>query len=71
MPACAAIPMTRRQLSCVPAMASRKYGAARRRTSDESSAYASAMRFRKRARMMHPARQIFAMSPLWMSQPYC
>ncbi len=28
------------------------------------------MRFRKRARMMQPPRQIFASSPIWRSQSY-
>jgi len=62
---------TRRQESWVPATAAVKYGAVTSETRPGFSAYASVMRFRKTARMMHPPRQIFATSPFLMSQPYC
>ncbi len=71
MPAVAASETTARQASCARAITSTKNGAVTRATRPGSSAYASVIRLRNRARMMQPPRQILAMSPFLMSQSYC
>ena len=66
-PARAATEQTFRQASSYSAMTFAKYGSSSRLASFASFSYASVIFWRNRARMMHPPRQMLAISPNFRS----
>ncbi len=69
MPCSAAATTTRRHAGSAAEMASVKYWSAISSARSGVRSYASVIRFRNRARMMQPPRQIRAIAPRSMSQP--